>query len=88
MAKRMNIALDDDAADLLLTLAGSPRKQGEYLSGLIRDRNAQQQAGSTDVLAPPTDPRARLAALIAEAAPLAAQLLTDPAPPADGARIE
>jgi len=25
-----------DAAELLLTLAGSPRKQGAYLSGLIR----------------------------------------------------
>ena len=28
--------LDADSADLLLQLAGSPRKQGEYLSAVIR----------------------------------------------------
>ncbi len=36
MTKRMNIALEDDAAEMLLRLAGSPRKQGDFLSNLIR----------------------------------------------------
>ena len=36
MGKRITIMLDDDAADLLLVLAGSPRKQGELVSELIR----------------------------------------------------
>ncbi len=30
------IYFDEDAAELLLRLAGGPRKQGEYLSELIR----------------------------------------------------
>ncbi len=80
MTKRMNIALEDDAADLLLTLAGSPRKQGEYLSSLIRAAYAQPTAPADVTTA--TDPRrARLAALIAEAAPLARALLTADDPP-------
>jgi hypothetical protein len=36
MAQRITIMLDDDAAGMLPRLAGSSRKQGEYLSGLIR----------------------------------------------------
>ncbi len=34
--KEVRLTLDVDAADLLLRLAGSPRKQGEYVSSLIR----------------------------------------------------
>ena len=30
--------IDEDAAELLLQLAGGPRKRGEYLSALIRER--------------------------------------------------
>jgi hypothetical protein len=36
MGQRITIVLDADAARLLPDLAGSSRKQGEYLSGLIR----------------------------------------------------
>jgi hypothetical protein len=36
MAKRLTTLLDDDAAELLPKLAGSSRKQGEFLSNLIR----------------------------------------------------
>jgi hypothetical protein len=34
--KEVKLTLDADAADLLLELAGSPRKQGEYVSKLVR----------------------------------------------------
>jgi len=78
--KRTVLYLDAEASVLLDTLAPSEKRRGRYVSDLLRAAAAQQQAGRTDVLAPPTEPRARLAALIAEAAPLAAQLLTDPAP--------
>jgi hypothetical protein len=37
------LMLDEDAAALLIQLAGGPRKQGEYLSRLIR---AQAQPGA------------------------------------------
>jgi hypothetical protein len=30
------VFLDEDAAELLIQLAGGPRKQGEYLSDLLR----------------------------------------------------
>jgi len=33
---KVRLALDSDAAELLLRLAGSPRKQGEYISNLVR----------------------------------------------------
>lgn len=36
MGERLTIVLDDGMSELLLKLAGSSRKQGEYLSGLIR----------------------------------------------------
>ena len=35
--------LDNDAAELLLKLAGGPRKQGDYVSRLIRAVAATQQ---------------------------------------------
>lgn len=41
--KKVTIALDDDVAALLVQLAGSPRKQGEYISKLLR---AQTQPGA------------------------------------------
>ena len=37
MTQRVCVHLDEDAAELLKQLAPSPRKQGEYLSGLIRE---------------------------------------------------
>ena len=36
MAERLTVSLDDGMSDLLLKLAGSSRKQGEFLSNLIR----------------------------------------------------
>lgn len=36
MGERLTVVLDDGASELLLRLAGSSRKQGEYLSQLIR----------------------------------------------------
>ena len=61
------IYFDEDAAALLLQLAGGPRKQGTYLSDLIR------QAARAQVV------DARLAALEAELAHLKT-LLADRAP--------
>ena len=48
MTKRVNMMLDDDAADLLPQLAGSPRKQGEFLSRLIRAAAQQPQSPLPD----------------------------------------
>ncbi|MDQ2807843.1 MAG: hypothetical protein M3Z04_13190 [Chloroflexota bacterium] len=48
MAKRINMMLDDDAADLLPQLAGSSRKQGEFLSNLIRAAAQQAQSPVPD----------------------------------------
>jgi hypothetical protein len=44
MAKRLMTVLDDDAAELLIALAGSPRKQGEFLSALIRSEAQRRRA--------------------------------------------
>lgn len=46
MAKRLMTVLDDDAAELLIELAGSPRKQGEFLSALIRSEAQRRRAES------------------------------------------
>ena len=42
MGKRVTVVMDDDAAELLLHLAGSSRKQGLFLSELIRTAAAAQ----------------------------------------------
>ena len=63
------IYFDEDAASLLLQLAGGPRKQGVYLSELIR-RAAREQAVD-----------ARLRALAAELARLTGVLA--PRPPTE-----
>ena len=57
------VKLDPDAADLLLQLAGSPRKQGEWLSAMIREKAREQNIFA-----------ARLQALEAELHALRAQL--------------
>lgn len=36
MSERITVVLDDGISAMLLKLAGSSRKQGEYLSGMIR----------------------------------------------------
>ncbi len=45
MPKRITVMLDDEAAALLPRLAGGARKQGEYLSGLIRAAAARPAGG-------------------------------------------
>ncbi len=65
------VKLDPDAAELLITLAGSPRKQGEYLSELIR-RAAREQTVE-----------ARVRALEAELTALKADMAAPP-PKAEG----
>lgn len=45
------VKLDPDAAELLIQLAGSPRKQGEYLSALIREKAQEQQTMGTRLAA-------------------------------------
>lgn len=44
MGDRVTVVLDDGIADLLIELAGSSRKQGGYLSKLIRA--AHENAGA------------------------------------------
>ncbi len=40
MGKRVTVVMDDDAAELLVQLAGSSRKQGQFLSELVRAAEA------------------------------------------------
>ena len=40
MSERLTVVLDDGVSNLLLSLAGSSRKQGEFLSKLIRATHA------------------------------------------------
>jgi hypothetical protein len=47
--REVKLTLDADAADLLLDLAGGPRKQGEFVSKLIRAA-ASGQVPNLDVL--------------------------------------
>lgn len=44
MVKRLTVSIDDEAGELLMQLAGSPRRQGEVLEGLIRARAAAPPA--------------------------------------------
>ena len=50
----VKLVLDADVAEMLPRLAGSPRKQGEYVSRLIRQAAAQETAG------PRSDPAEQL----------------------------
>lgn len=45
--REVKLTLDAEAAELLLKLAGSPRKQGEYISNLIRQ--VAKQADPADL---------------------------------------
>lgn len=58
MARRLNVMIDDDAAALLIRLAGGERKQGAYLSQLIRATAASAEQGGQEApaSAPPADP--------------------------------
>ena len=46
VGERITVVLDDGVSELLLKLAGSSRRQGEYLSGLIRAAWEYESAGS------------------------------------------
>ena len=46
MAKRLTIVLSDEAAHLLVQMAGSPRKQSAVLEGLIRTAALNQAPAS------------------------------------------
>ena len=49
MPKRITISVDDDAADQLVEMAGSPRRQGDFVSKLIRSVYENREAGGTDM---------------------------------------
>ncbi len=68
MGRRLNIVVDDDVPNLLRHLAGGERRQGTYLSGLIR-----LLATHTPAYALPLDPADRQE-IVEHSATLAAQL--------------
>ena len=45
MTKRLAIYVEDDIPDKLLELADGPRKQGEFISSLVRSVWENQQVG-------------------------------------------
>ena len=45
MGERLTVVLEDGVSAMLVELAGSSRRQGEYLSGLIRAAWENKQAG-------------------------------------------
>ena len=45
MGERLTVVVEDGVSGLLVQLAGSSRRQGEYLSGLIRAAWENEQAG-------------------------------------------
>ena len=47
MGERLTVVLDDGASEMLLKLAPSSRRQGEYLSKLIRAAWENDRAGSS-----------------------------------------
>lgn len=69
----VKLMLDADAATLLLQLAGGPRKQGDYVSKLIRAAAAGQM--------PPVDLLDRLAALERELSQIRNELVHPSNPP-------
>lgn len=44
MGERITVMLDDGCSEILQNLAGSSRKQGEYLSGILRGLWENQKA--------------------------------------------
>lgn len=46
MGERLTVVLDDGVSEMLVSLAGSSRRQGEYLSKLIRAAWENEIAGS------------------------------------------
>jgi hypothetical protein len=63
MSKRLAIYVEDDIPDKLLELVDSPRKQGEFISGLVRSVWENQQVGHGATL---DSLRLQLIGLIAE----------------------
>lgn len=54
MATRVTMSLDDEAAARLLELAGSPRKQGEFVSRLIHSVYENRETGGEGIMASET----------------------------------
>ena len=50
MTKRLAIYVEDDIPDKLLELADGPRKQGEFISSLVRSVWENQQVGHSATL--------------------------------------
>jgi hypothetical protein len=63
MTKRLAIYVEDDIPDMLLELAEGPRKQGEFISGLVRSVWQNQQVGHSATL---DSLRLQMVGLIAE----------------------
>lgn len=64
MNRRITISMDDQAAERLLALAGSQRKQGDYIAKLVNSVYENQQAGGGNLML--DDLRLRILGLMAE----------------------
>lgn len=64
MTRRITISMDPTAADRLLELAGSSRKQGEYLEKVVNSLWENQLAGGSNLVV--EDLRLRMVGLMAE----------------------
>lgn len=64
MSKRLTIIIDDEAAARLLELAGSQRRQGEYIAKMVNAVYENHQAGGTNLAA--EDLRLKMLGMVAE----------------------
>ena len=64
MNRRITISMDAEAAERLLALAGSQRKQGEYLAKVVNSMYENQQTGGSNLVV--EDLRLRMLGLMAE----------------------
>lgn len=64
MNQRITISIDPEAAERLLELAGSSRKQGEYIAKVVNSMYENQQAGGSNLVV--EDLRLRMLGLMAE----------------------
>lgn len=62
----VKLALDEDAADMLLELAGGPRKQGDFVSQLVRAAYEQRHTDEPDLRAQVAEVMRRLAEVEAQ----------------------
>lgn len=64
MNKRITISMDEDAAERLLELAGSQRKQGDYIAKVVNSMYENRQAGGMNLAT--EDLRLKMLGLAAE----------------------